>query len=73
MRYLISHSPSAVDFRELFDYPSYTKEHGNKIAKMPFGTPPTEITCELRLEDKLETNKHSFSQYTAKLPDLKQN
>lgn len=46
----------------------YTKEHGN-IVKMPFGPPPTEITCKLRLEDESETNKHSFSQYTAKLSD----
>jgi len=39
------------------------------IAKRPYGPPPTEITCELRPEQELETNKHSFSQYIAKLPD----
>jgi hypothetical protein len=47
----------------------YTKGHGNNIAKRPFGSPPTEITYELRPEDELETNKHSLSQYIAKLPD----
>jgi len=46
-----------------------TKQHGNNIAKRPFGPPPTEITCELRLEDELETNKQAFSQYIAKMPD----
>ena len=48
----------------------YTKEHGNNIAKRLFGPPQTEITCELRLEKEMETNKHSFSQYIAKLSDL---
>jgi hypothetical protein len=46
----------------------YTKEHGNSIAKRPIGPPPIR-SRHLRPKDEFETNKYTFSQYTAKLPE----